>query len=191
MDYWQDAGGVSRLVIPDEQLRQVLVAAKAFLVVCRRHDEAVMRGEWVEATCAFAAALDRYGLRDGWAARKRTWDKGDEVTMACWLLWGAASDHRPAVDKLERAIELLDSTSPAVPAAAELTQTPQLLTLDQIAALARRKKRAIENYKRSMPKPAVLGGGGKPAYWNWDDVKPWLIKTFGIQEEYLPKRFKL
>jgi len=61
------------------------------------------------------------------------------------------------------------------------------VTLDQAAALVNRTKRALEHYKRTMPKPRVLGGGGKPHLYSWSEMRPWLAKTFGTPD--LPEDF--
>jgi hypothetical protein len=56
---------------------------------------------------------------------------------------------------------------------------PELLTLDQAAALVNRSTRSLERYKRrGMPKPRVLGGGGKPHEYPWPEMREWLSKTF-------------
>jgi hypothetical protein len=54
-----------------------------------------------------------------------------------------------------------------------------LVTLDQCAALVNRNKRSLERYKKQMPRPKVLGGGGKPHEYAWSEMRPWLEKTFG------------
>ncbi len=55
----------------------------------------------------------------------------------------------------------------------------QLVSLDQIAAIARRRKRSLERYRKAMPKPRDAGGHGRGAAWAWSDVRPWLELTFG------------
>jgi hypothetical protein len=55
----------------------------------------------------------------------------------------------------------------------------QLVSLDQIAAIARRRKRGLERYKKGMPGPRDPGGHGRTALWAWSDVRPWLEATFG------------
>lgn len=72
--------------------------------------------------------------------------------------------------------------SPAAPG----DEFEDLITLDQIAALVSRKKRALENYKSRMPLPRVKGGGGRPSEWAYSDIRPWLEKQF---ERPLPPRF--
>jgi hypothetical protein len=54
-----------------------------------------------------------------------------------------------------------------------------LVTLDQCAAMVNRSKRTLENYKKTMPRPKVLGGGGKPHEYAWSEMRPWLEKRFG------------
>ncbi len=57
---------------------------------------------------------------------------------------------------------------------------PQLLTLDQLAALAHRSKRTLEKYRSRMPAPRVEGGGGRPHLYDWAEARPWLARTFGV-----------
>jgi hypothetical protein len=63
-----------------------------------------------------------------------------------------------------------------------------LVTLGQAAATVYKTKRALEHYKTkgTLPAPAVEGGGGKAALYDWAVLGPWLTKEFGIQ---LPARF--
>lgn len=64
----------------------------------------------------------------------------------------------------------------ATEAVAEL---PELVTLDQAAALVNRSARTLERYKkRGLPRPFVLGGGGKPHEYPLDEMREWLQKTF-------------
>ncbi len=55
----------------------------------------------------------------------------------------------------------------------------QLVSLDQIAAIARRRKRGLDRYRKGMPRPIEPGGHGRAALWAWSDVRPWLETTFG------------
>jgi hypothetical protein len=70
------------------------------------------------------------------------------------------------------------------------TQTTDLLDLGQIAALAKKQKRTLENYKRRqedpLPAPDYPGGGGKCDYWSWGNVRPWLMRNckFPIPENF-------
>jgi hypothetical protein len=67
------------------------------------------------------------------------------------------------------------------------TELPQdLVTLDQIAAMARRCKRTLERYRRQLPAPRVRGRRGQPHLWDWTEVRPWLEETFGLR---LPEHF--
>lgn len=66
---------------------------------------------------------------------------------------------------------------------------PQLVTLDQAAALVERSKRSLEYYRRhprhQLPDPTVEGGGGRPHLWDWRVMRPWLERTFRAR---LPER---
>ena len=64
----------------------------------------------------------------------------------------------------------------------------KLVTLDQAAAIVNKSKRALEYYKTkgTLPEPAVEGGGGKAALYDWTILGPWLTEQFGID---LPERF--
>ncbi len=56
---------------------------------------------------------------------------------------------------------------------------PDLVTLDQAAALVNRSARTLERYKkRGLPRPFVLGGGGKPHEYPLNEMREWLQKTF-------------
>jgi hypothetical protein len=57
-------------------------------------------------------------------------------------------------------------------------QLTDLVTLDQCAAMVNRRKRTLENYKKTMPRPKVPGGGGKPHEYAWSEMRPWLERTF-------------
>lgn len=61
-----------------------------------------------------------------------------------------------------------------------------LVTLDQIAALVGLAKCSMKRYVREarfgMPPPHIQGAGGRPSYWRWSVVRPWLVATFGRQE---------
>jgi hypothetical protein len=58
-------------------------------------------------------------------------------------------------------------------------ELPEYLTLDQCGALVNRSARSMERYKKKgMPRPAVLGGGGKPHEYRVDEMRPWLEKIF-------------
>jgi hypothetical protein len=65
-----------------------------------------------------------------------------------------------------------------------------LVNLDEAAAIVHRVKRTLEGYQqdktKNMPMPYVQGGGGKPSLWKWNELRPWLEKTFVPD---LPKRF--
>lgn len=67
-------------------------------------------------------------------------------------------------------------------------QPADLVTLDQAAASVHRKKRTLERYKTKgiMPAPNVQGGKGRPDLYDWETMRPWLEKEFGIM---LPARF--
>jgi len=60
-----------------------------------------------------------------------------------------------------------------------VVELPDLVTLDQAAALVNRSARTLERYKkRGLPRPFVLGGGGKPHEYPLDEMRKWLQKTF-------------
>ena len=67
---------------------------------------------------------------------------------------------------------------------------PQYVTLDQIAVLVNRSKKALERAMNAegsdMPKPRVEGGGGKPHEWLWERIRTWLSREYGRE---LPERF--
>lgn len=60
-----------------------------------------------------------------------------------------------------------------------LAELPKLITLDSAAALVHRSSRTLERYKgRGLPRPFVLGGGGKPNEYREDEMRRFLQKTF-------------
>jgi hypothetical protein len=70
----------------------------------------------------------------------------------------------------------------------DTAELPDLVTLDQAAAVVHISKRTLERYKTggALPDPIREGGGGKPALYDWKIMGPWLTKTFGIN---LPEKF--
>jgi hypothetical protein len=88
-------------------------------------------------------------------------------------------DERLAREALERAVRYLEALAGRMDARGSDDQLTDLVTLDQCAALVNRKKRTLENYKKTMPRPKVPGGGGKPHEYAWSEMRPWLEKTFG------------
>jgi hypothetical protein len=68
------------------------------------------------------------------------------------------------------------------------TDLPDLVTLDQAAAAVNRKKRTLERRKTNgkLPPPSVEGGGGKPDFWDWSTIRPWLESEFSMK---LPDRY--
>lgn len=68
------------------------------------------------------------------------------------------------------------------------TRRPDLVTLDQAAAIVNMSKRTLERYKTkgALPSPAVEGGGGKADRYDWTTMRAWLIETFKID---LPEKF--
>jgi hypothetical protein len=66
----------------------------------------------------------------------------------------------------------------------EPVEAPDLITLDQAAALVHKTKRALEYHKTKgkLPAPFKEGGGGKPGLYDWKVMGPWLEKEFGIPQ---------
>jgi hypothetical protein len=68
---------------------------------------------------------------------------------------------------------------------------PELVSLDQAIAMVGRTKRSAERYVQKcqdFPSPVVEGGGGKPHYYDWKEVRVWLGKNFRLSKR-LPERF--
>jgi hypothetical protein len=65
---------------------------------------------------------------------------------------------------------------------------PQLVTLDQAAAVAHKSKAALRKYvRKGMPSPRGGRGHGGQAYlYDWAELRPWLEAKFGLK---LPDRF--
>ena len=59
-------------------------------------------------------------------------------------------------------------------------ELPDLVTLDQAAALVNRQPNGLRHYrKKGMPKPQIQGRKGKPNEYLWSEMRPWLEETFG------------
>jgi hypothetical protein len=57
----------------------------------------------------------------------------------------------------------------------------QPVTLDQCAAMVRLSRRALYHYReRGMPLPVRRGYHGRPALYEWAEMRPWLQCTFGL-----------
>jgi hypothetical protein len=67
-------------------------------------------------------------------------------------------------------------------------ELPDLVTLDQAAAMVHKSKRTLERHKTTgtLPAPIVQGGGGKADLYDWKVMRPWLTKTYGIA---LPEKY--
>jgi hypothetical protein len=58
-------------------------------------------------------------------------------------------------------------------------EPPDLVTLDQAAALVNRSPAALRHYRsKGMPKPYIQGTKGKPNEFLWSEMRPWLESTF-------------
>ncbi|MGO9600993.1 MAG: hypothetical protein ACLP7Q_23675 [Isosphaeraceae bacterium] len=58
-------------------------------------------------------------------------------------------------------------------------ELPDLVRLDQAAALVNRSSSALRHYRsKGMPKPYVQGTKGKPNEYLWSQMHPWLENTF-------------
>jgi hypothetical protein len=58
-------------------------------------------------------------------------------------------------------------------------ELPDLVTLDQAAAIVNRSSAALRHYsRRGMPKPWVQGTKGKPNEYRWSEMRPWLEDMF-------------
>ena len=64
----------------------------------------------------------------------------------------------------------------------------ELVTLDQVASLARMSKRTLERKLRTgkLPEPDCRGGGGKANKWLWNNLRPYLEELCGLP---LPVKF--
>lgn len=116
---------------------------------------------------------------------------GEAYQLACAAFDEAADEAGPN-DAMMAALEdiaerLARWQAPAAPADSP-PEPCNLVTLDQAAATVNKQKRALEYYKTkgTLPNPAVEGGGGKAALYDWAIIGPWLTKQFGMQ---LPERF--
>jgi hypothetical protein len=85
---------------------------------------------------------------------------------------------------LRRAIALLRHGRVQSPPAVEAHE--QLVSLDQAAALAKRRKRTLYNYRgKGLPEPvAGTGHGGQPYLYKWSDMYNFITLTFNIEVKY-------
>ncbi len=66
------------------------------------------------------------------------------------------------------------------PTRAEINSTvPQLVTLEQCAAMVRRQKRSLYAHK-GMPEAACSFRRGQPKLYDWAVMRPWLEQEFGL-----------
>lgn len=67
-------------------------------------------------------------------------------------------------------------------------EPPDLVTLNQAAAIVNASKRTLERHKTKgeLPDPAVEGGAGKAARYDWKVMRPWLESKFAMK---LPEHF--
>jgi hypothetical protein len=68
---------------------------------------------------------------------------------------------------------------------------PDLVTLDQCAAIVHQSKRSLERDKTAgtLPAPSHEGGGGKAALYDWRVMRPYLAERFPAYANYLPEKF--
>ncbi len=91
-----------------------------------------------------------------------------------------------AAQILETLRGLLDRLADnGVPVAPPSPALPQYVTLDQAAAMVHRRKRTLYHHP-GRPGPAVAGGHGRAALYDWAALRPWLLSAFGVP---LPERF--
>jgi hypothetical protein len=65
------------------------------------------------------------------------------------------------------------------PAGTPTAELPDLVSLDQAAALVNRSPAALRHYRsKGMPKPYVQGAKGRPNEYLWSEMRPWLQTTF-------------
>jgi hypothetical protein len=58
-------------------------------------------------------------------------------------------------------------------------ELPDLVTLDQAAAVVNRTSAGLRHYRRKgMPEPFVQGKKGKPNEYRWSEMRPWLESAF-------------
>lgn len=92
------------------------------------------------------------------------------------------------LDRVRARLEEMARGSNGVPANGLVPSrpVPQMVTLDQAAAIVHRSKRTLEKYlydpalvrRYAMPPPSLEGGGGRPHEWEWSVIRPWLERVF-------------
>jgi hypothetical protein len=90
------------------------------------------------------------------------------------------SDPDPSVADAAAGAEVAAPPSPI--------ESPDLVTLNQAAAIVHVSKRTLERHKTSgkLPDPAIEGGAGKAARYDWKVMRPWLESKFKMK---LPEVF--
>ena len=63
----------------------------------------------------------------------------------------------------------------------------QLVTLDQMTAIVRLRRRSLEHYRDQLPEPRINGKRGQAARWAWSEVRPWLAEHY--PHVVLPERY--
>ena len=80
----------------------------------------------------------------------------------------------------------MDQLAVMIDGRAKQGAAPSVVTLIQIAAIVNRSKRTLEGLTKDMPLPAIEGGGGRPAEWDWEEVPRGTTPFFGISPQKRP-----
>jgi hypothetical protein len=74
-------------------------------------------------------------------------------------------------------------------AASTAPEIPDYVTLLQAAAMVKKSKKTLElrKTKRTLPPPAVEGGGGRADLYDWAVMRTWLADEFNFPLDRLPE----
>jgi len=96
---------------------------------------------------------------------------------------------RGVLDELLRALGILEMHYlERDDAAQEIQEDDDYVTLDQAAAVSKKRKRTLEGYlkDRKLPRPDFEGGNGRASIWKWSRLRPALAPLVTVP---LPVRF--
>ena len=105
-------------------------------------------------------------------ASPRSADASDKPTappVASPISTAPAPEPSPSLDKS-------NASDPPTPT------LPELVTLNQAAAMVHNHKRTLERFIKAgkFPRPTVEGGAGRAAMWDWSVIRPWLEDEYNI-----------
>jgi hypothetical protein len=106
----------------------------------------------------------------------------EELARLAALLAPLASSTDALAALVQALAGLRRATPPAANGDAAAVPPVQLVTLDQCAVLVHVKKRTLYRYRaRGLPRPRRKGWHGRPALYEWAEVRPFLEEHFNLR----------